>query len=92
MHPSPLADTGERSEGVTATSIGVADDPPNIITTTSTRPDDSDPRKLLDSNPTLNPKQHITLIILIISLYTLTGSINDNSYCSTTCCYCWTKW
>ena len=91
MYPSPLADTGDCSERVTTTSIGVIDDPPDIITTTSTCPDDSEPRKFLDPNSTLNTTQYITHIL--ITLYTLTGGINDNSYCSisTTCCYCWTK-
>ena len=54
MYPSPLADTGDCSEGVTTTSIGVVDDPPDIITTTSTCPDDSEPTNLSDSNSTPN--------------------------------------
>ena len=69
MYPSPLADTGNYSEGVTTTSIGVVDDPPDITTTTSTCPDDSEPTNSFDANTSLNPTQHITLIILI-ALYT----------------------
>ena len=52
MYPSPVAD--RLSLVVTITLIGVVDDPPNIITTTSTNPDDSDPVYWLDLNPTAN--------------------------------------
>ena len=70
MYPSPLADTGDCSEGVTTTSIGVVDDPPDIITTTSTCPDDSTTRKFLDLNCTINPTQHITDILITLYIHT----------------------
>ena len=59
MYPSSLADTGDCSEGVTTTSIGVIDDPPDIITTTYTCPDDSKPTNSSDPNSTTNTTQHI---------------------------------
>ena len=43
MYSLPVADTGDRSEGVTITSRGVEDVPPTLTTTTSTIPDDSVP-------------------------------------------------
>ena len=54
MYPSPLADTRDCSKGVTTTSIGMIDDPPDIITTTSICPDDSEPTNLLYSNSIIN--------------------------------------
>ena len=69
MYPSPLADTGDCSEGVTTTSIGVIDDPPDIITTTSTCPDDSEPTNLLDPNSTTNSTQHMITDTQEQSLY-----------------------
>ena len=41
-HHLPIADTGDCTEGVTVTVIGVLDDPPVILTITSTNPDDSE--------------------------------------------------
>ena len=54
MYPSPLAD---RSVMVIITLIGVVDDPPDIITTTSTNLDDSEPVYCSDSNSTTNTTQ-----------------------------------
>ena len=55
MYPSPVAD---RSLVVTITLIGEVDDPPDIITTTSTNPDDSLPMNSLDSNSISNTTQY----------------------------------
>jgi len=64
MYLLPVADTGDCSEGVTTTSIGVVDDPPDIITTTSTCPVDSEPTNSSDPNSTLNSTHHIAHNIL----------------------------
>ena len=56
MYPSPLAD---RSVMVIITLIGMVDDPPNIITTTSINPDDSEPVYCPDSNSTTNTNKSV---------------------------------
>ena len=58
----PIADTGDCTEGVTVTVIGVVDVPPVILTTTSTDPDDSEPLNCPDVNCTTNPL-HINEIV-----------------------------
>ena len=54
MYPLPVAD---RSLVVTITLIGVTDNPPDNIMTTSTNPDDSEPMYRLDSKFTFNTIQ-----------------------------------
>ena len=49
-----MADTGDCTEGVTVTIIGVLDVPPVILTTTSINPDDSEPVNCPDANSTIN--------------------------------------
>ena len=44
---------------VIITLIGVVDDPPDIINTTSTNPDDSEPVYCPDSNSTTNTTQSV---------------------------------
>ena len=56
MYPSPAADC-PAVVIVTITLIGVVDNPPDIITTTSTNPDDSKPVYCSDSNSTTNTTQ-----------------------------------
>ena len=53
-HCLPIADTGDCTEGVTVTVIGVLDDPPVILTITSINPDDSEPTNCSDVNSTIN--------------------------------------
>ena len=53
-HCLPIADTGDCTEGVTVTVIGVLDDPPVILTITSINPDDSEPKNCPDANSTAN--------------------------------------
>ena len=53
----PMADTGDCTEGVTVTIIGVLDVPPVILTITSINPDDSEPVNCPDANPTTSPAQ-----------------------------------
>ena len=43
---------------VTITLVGVADDPPDIVTATSIDPDDSEPKYDLNPNPTSSTTQH----------------------------------
>ena len=50
----PIADTGDCSEGVTVTVIGVLNDPPATLTITSINPDDSEPVNCDDANSTTN--------------------------------------
>ena len=54
LHHIPIADTGDCTEGVTVTVIGVLVDPPVILTTTSMNPDDSEPVNCPDVNSTTN--------------------------------------
>ena len=56
MYPSPSADC---PLVVTITLIGLVDDPPDIITTTATNPDDSEPVYCPESNPTVNTTQSV---------------------------------
>ena len=51
---TPIADTGDCTEGVTVTVIGVMDDPLVILAITSINPDDSEPVKCPDVNSTTN--------------------------------------
>ena len=51
-----MADTGDCTEGVTVTVIGVMDDPPDILTITSINPDDSEPTNCGDANSTSNTR------------------------------------
>ena len=53
-HHLPLADTGDCTEGVIVTVIGVLDVPSLILTMTSINPDDSEPTNCPDVNSTLN--------------------------------------
>ena len=53
-HCLPIADTGNCTEGVTVTVIGVTENPPVILTITSINPDDSEPTNCGDANSTLN--------------------------------------
>ena len=53
-HCLPIADTGDCTDGVTVTVIGVLDDPPIILTITSINPDDSEPVNCPDVNSTTN--------------------------------------
>ena len=57
----PIADTGDCTEGITVTVIGVLDDPPVILTITSINPDDSEPTNCPDVNSTTNTT--VTIII-----------------------------
>ena len=50
----PIANTGDCTEGVTVTVIGILDDPPLILTITSINPDDSEPVNCPDANSTIN--------------------------------------
>jgi len=50
----PIADTGDCSEGVTITVIGVLDIPPVSLTTTSINLDDSELVNCPDANSTTN--------------------------------------
>ena len=52
-HHLPIADTGDCTEGVTVTVIGVLDDPPVMLTITSINPDDSEPTNCPDANSTI---------------------------------------
>ena len=57
-----MADTGDCTEGVTVTVIGVLDVPPVILTITSINSDDSEPVNCSDANSTINTmKQYILL-------------------------------
>ena len=49
-----MADTGDCTEGVTVTVIGVLEVPPIILTVTSINPDDSEPVNCPDVNSTIN--------------------------------------
>ena len=53
----PMADTGDCTEGVTVTVIGVLDVPPVTLTMTSINPDDSEPVNCPDANCTTSPVQ-----------------------------------
>ena len=89
-HCLPIADTGDCTEGVTATVIGALDDPPVILTTTSINPDDSEPVNCADANSTTNTIIiNSTLLMYGIHYKPLTGRVNNDSYCSicTTSCY-----
>ena len=70
-HHLPIADTGDCTEGVTVTVIGVLDDPPVILTITSINPDDSEPTNCPDVNSTSNANCHI-LLNFCYSMYTVT--------------------
>ena len=60
MHVNiPIADTGDCTEGVTVTVIGVLDDPPVILTITSIIPNDSEPVNCPNANPTANTTNQI---------------------------------
>ena len=48
----PLADTGDCTEGVTDTVIGMVDILPVALTITSINPDDSEPTNCSDANST----------------------------------------
>ena len=51
----PIADTGDCTEGVTVTVIGVLDNPLVILTTTSINPSDSEPVNCPEVNSTTSP-------------------------------------
>ena len=53
-HCLPIADTGDCTEGVTVTVIGVLDVPLLTLTITSINPDDSEPTNCPDANSTNN--------------------------------------
>ena len=55
----PIADTGDCSEGVTVTVIGVLDDPPVTLTITSINPDDSGPVNCPDANSTITTSNQL---------------------------------
>ena len=63
-HHLPIADTGDCTEGVTVTVIGVLDDPPVILTITSINPDDSEPTNCPDVNSTTNTNNYIKIFLL----------------------------
>ena len=66
-HHLPIADTGDCTEGVTVTVIGVLDDPPVILTITSINPDDSEPTNCPDENSTVaNGNNYINIFVLLI--------------------------
>ena len=58
----PIADTGDCSEEVTVTVIGVLDDPSAILTVTSINPDDSEPLNCPDANSTTNTSNQLRII------------------------------
>ena len=68
----PMADTGDCTEGVTVTVIGVLEVPPIILTITSINPDDSEPVNCPDANPTTNTSNQTILdnVTFIIKMYT----------------------
>ena len=55
MYPSPVAD---HSLVVTITLMGMVDDPPDIITTNSTNPDDSVATNRFESNTISNTTEY----------------------------------
>ena len=59
----PIADIGDRSEGVTVTVIGLTDVPPIVLTTTCTNPDDSKPVKYAEANSTIKPNNKMSHIV-----------------------------
>ena len=62
-HCLPIADTGDCTEGVTVTVIGVLDDPPVILTITSINPDDSEPANCPDVNSTTNTNNYMSVLV-----------------------------
>ena len=72
-HCLPIADTGDCTEGVTVTVIGVLDDPSLILTITSINPDDSEPTNCPDANSTTNTTlvkfYHKLATVLVIHNY-----------------------
>ena len=78
-HCLPIADTGNCTEGVTVTVIGVTDNPPATITTTSINPDDSEPTNCGDANSTLNTTsfryayEQTNKFLLVVSIMTPTA-------------------
>ena len=89
-----MADSGDCTVGVTVKVIGILEVPPDIITTTSADPEDSEPLNCEDANSRTNSE--IKHILMKFSLYhnILTSRVTGYSYCSipsTICCYCWTK-
>ena len=75
-HCLPIADTGDCTEGVTVTVIGVLDNPLLILTITSITPDDSEPTNRTDAKSTTNTtlvkysytQNFVTTYIIIYSL------------------------
>ena len=55
----PIADTGDCTEGVTVTLIGLLDTPPVILTMTSINPLNSEPLYCPDANPTSTNNTYI---------------------------------
>ena len=66
-HHIPLADTGDCTEEVTVTVIGILDIPSATLITTSTNPDDSEPVNCPDANSTVTIHHVKILIIYILS-------------------------
>ena len=55
-----MADSGDCTVGVTVKVIGILEVPPDIITTTSADPEDSEPLNCGDANSTTNSEiKHI---------------------------------
>ena len=90
-----MADTGDCMEGVTVKVIAILDVPPDILTATSTDPEDSEPLNCSDVNSTIKSSMYKTAKNKsnCYHLKTLTSRVSDDSHCtaSIACCYCWTK-
>ena len=91
----PIADTGDRCEGVTVTVIGLLDVPPVVVTTTSINPDDSEPVNCPDAKFTTNTSNQLSYSkdVTYNNYDMLTGRVSDHPHCCipTTCSYCWSK-